>query len=450
MRRRPLCLSVLAVLIGLAPEADAAIRKGPWVQKVGPTSAVVRVEVDPPMPVTVELQGATVGDAGALRFESTAKTALHAIEVTGLTPSTRVTYTVRASGEAKHAAITTAPEDGAGKPFRFLVYGDNRSDDAAHAAIVRAMVAAPSELLVNTGDLVAEGGSPSDWQRFFDIEAPLLRERGLYACIGNHELIDGAGIEFARYFGQRDVSGLTSGDGGTGDGGGARLTPELLNGTFRWGSARFFLLNGMVSMQGGATREWLEKELTAADTEKDLVWRVLVVHHGPWSAGPHGENKRLVDGGVVELLKKHKVDLVLAGHDHIYERGMAENGIPYIVSGGGGAPTYKIKPTPHTKKFESVRHFVEASVSVAAIQFVATRVDGTVIERCGLRKEPAGWDCDQAAVAPPPPPPATKCGCDVVGGPRTPFAALAASALAGIATLRRRRRDPAQARERGR
>lgn len=438
-RARCLGLTLFAALAVVGSAANGAIRKGPWVQRVGPTSAVVRVEVDPPMPVTVELQGPTVGDAGANRFESTAKTSLHSIEVTGLTPSTRVTYTVRASGEAKHAAITTAPEESSGKPFRFLVYGDNRSDDAAHAAIVRAMVASPSELLVNTGDLVAEGGNLRDWQTFFDIEAPLLRERALYSCIGNHELIDGAGIEFARYFGQQDVSKLAT-DGGVGDGG-ARLLPEHLSGTFRWGSARFFLLNGMVSMQGGATREWLEKELDAADTEKDLVWRILVVHHGPWSAGPHGENKRLVEGGVVQLLKKHKVDLVLAGHDHIYERGMAEGGIPYIISGGGGAPTYKVKPTPNTKKFESVRHFVEASASVAAIQFVATRVDGTIIERCSLRKEQAGWDCDQAA-APPAPPPTPKCGCDVVGASSPRSLPLPLGMLALLVTIAMRRRRP--------
>jgi len=469
--RRALSPTFAAALLAVASAAHAAgpVTKGPWIQKVTPTSAVVRVEVDPPGPATLELgmSAAGTGDGGSGRvLTSAGTTALHSFLVDNLDPATRYAFTVRAHGAPKYGAVTTAPRDDSGAPFRFLVYGDNRSDDAAHAAVVRSMASVASDFLVNTGDLVEHGGSPSQWQTFFDIEAPLTRERCIFSCVGNHELVDGSGIEYVKYFGPAE---LPPGAVGSADAGAALaaptvLSPDQLNGTFRWSNARFFLVNGMVSYKSGASRAWLEKVLAEADDEKGLVWRIVVTHHGPWSSGPHGDNLQLHDANVPQILKAHKVDLVLAGHDHIYERGFAD-GMPYIVSGGGGAPTYRIKQKgPFSRRSESVRHFVEASASAVAIQFAATRPDGTVIERCGLRKN-EGWDCDgtksPTVTASPSAaggtsdgqPPGTgsagpsKCGCRTVGeggdGPPGILGAPAAALGVAIAALARRRRGRA-------
>ncbi|MBX3192542.1 MAG: metallophosphoesterase [Labilithrix sp.] len=426
------------------------ISKGPWVQRVTSGSAVVRVEVEPPAPATLELGVSAAGtslDGGNRVLESKEVKALHSFLVEGLEPATRYPITVRSHGAPKYGAITTAPRDDSGAPFRFLVYGDNRTDDAAHAAVVRAMVSSASDFLVHTGDFVSDGGSASQWQTFFDIEAPLTRERCIFSSVGNHEIVDGAGIHYLRYFGPTDPSTLP-------DGGAKAVTPEQLNGTFRWSNARFFLVNGMVDYRTGPSRDWLASALTASDGEAGLVWRIVVVHHGLWSSGPHGENQLLHDAGIPALLRAHKVDVVLSGHDHIYERGAAD-GIPYIVSGGGGAPTYKVKkPREYSRRFESVRHFVEASASTAAIQFVATRPDSSVIERCALRKS-AGWDCDgetslvasaSASGAAPssssssaPGPAPSRCACRTVGAASTSIGA-GLGGLAGVVLLLARRR----------
>jgi hypothetical protein len=410
---------VLVVLTGASralagPGSGGPIVKGPWLQHVTPTSAIVRVEVDPPAPVTLELgmsgpPGTADSGAGSV-VESREARALHTILVKNLEPSTRYGFTVRAHGAQKYGAITTAPPDDGGAAFRFLIYGDNRTDDAAHAAIVRAMVAAPSDFLINTGDLVENGASPSQWQTFFDIEAPLTRERCIFSCVGNHEIYDGAGVDYARYFGPAEIpvslpraaSSVAGAPIATPlpplDAGLGAPTLEQLSGTFRWSNARFFLVNGMVSYTAGPGRAWLERVLAASDAEAGLVWRIVVVHHGPWSSGPHGDNVLLQDAKVPDLLRSHKVDLVMSGHDHIYERGAA-GGLAYLVSGGGGAPVYRIKKSESTsRKVESTRHFIDASATAVAIQFVATRPDGSTIERCALRKN-AGWDCDDDASA---------------------------------------------------
>jgi hypothetical protein len=265
----------------------------------------------------------------------------------------------------------------------FIVYGDDRTDDDAHAAVVRAMSGVAADFLVNTGDMVADGGSVANWETFFSIERDLLRERPLFAAIGNHELYDdAAGASFARYFGFEGPDG-----------------PHPY-GTLRAGAVRLFFLNGMNDFAGGAEREWLERALASADTEAGLVWRIAVIHQGPWSSGPHGPNTRLVGAQVPQLLAAHHVDLVLSGHDHLYERGEA-GALKYIVSGGGGAPVYRdIHPLPTTRKVEPVHHFVEVTTSPEALRIVARRVDGSVLDRCGFSRG-GPWDCDAPAPATP-------------------------------------------------
>jgi predicted phosphodiesterase len=429
-RMRHVALAAAAAAVLAASPASARVAKGPWVQRLTSTSVEIRVEVDPPAPVTVELglAAAALHDGGVPRvIESKETKALHAITVTGLDPSVRYPYTIRSKGEAAYAAFTTAPREGSSEAFRFLLYGDNRTDDSAHAAVVRAMAGVQSDFLVHTGDFVEDGASAHDWQTFFDIEAPLLRERCVFACIGNHELTDGSGITFARYFGAGGGDGAPMIDPGR-----RVLDPKQLDLTFRWSNARFFLVNSMVPYRTGPERAWLEKALADADAEAGLEWRIVVLHHGPWSSGPHGDNLYLQDANIPSLLKAHKVDIVFSGHDHIYERGITD-GLPYIVSGGGGAPPYRVRAAKaSSKKLESVRHFVEASVNQAAIAFRVVRVDGSTLERCSLRKG-TGWDCDgekkpseiaptsSAAAAPPPtepapaPAPSSRCACRAAG-----------------------------------
>jgi hypothetical protein len=319
----------------------------------------------------------------------------------------------------------------------FLLYGDDRSDETAHASLVHALLETPSDFLVNTGDIVADGGSADDWRAFFRIEQPLLRDRALFLSIGNHELYDDrAGSNFARYFGYADATG----------------TPQPF-GTTRWGSIRFFFLNGMHDWKGGTERQWLENALKVADSEPGLVWRIAVVHHSPWSSGPHGGNAKLQDAGVPQLLGAHGVDLLLAGHDHIYERG---DGGPfkYVISGGGGAPLYALElPQTTTRKAESTFHFVDMTATGDVMHLVAHRLDGSILESCAFTKGHP-WDCDappksvapegsRASVPPETPAGSSRCACSVPGAPGGSTAALlltlaaAGAALAGVARRRR-------------
>jgi hypothetical protein len=420
-----------------AAAAGARLTKGPYLTGLSDESVDVRFELDGAAPASVVVS--PEGDAGPPRTVTRDAAPMHVVRVSGLTPATPYAYDVHVGGATlAKGRFVTAPRADASAPVTFLVYGDDRSDETAHAALVRMLESTPSDFLVNTGDIVADGGDAADWQSFFRIEAPLLHDRALFLCIGNHELYDDqAGSNFARYFGYPDASGAAA----------------LPYGTTRWGGVRFFFLNGMHDWHAGEERQWLERELTHSDAEAGVVWRVVVVHHAPWSSGPHGGNERLVEARVPELLSAHKVDLLLAGHDHIYERGDSGS-IKYVISGGGGAKLYPVgQPLAQTRKAESSYHFVEVRATGDSMQVVARRVDGTILDRCGFKKR-AKWDCDGPSV----PPPAvvgpaseepqraessSRCGCEVVGG-RCPRGAawllgLGGLALAGLGAFRRRR-----------
>ena len=52
-------------------------------------------------------------------------------------------------------------------------------------------------------------------------------------------------------------------------------------------------------------------------------------------------------------MRESKVELVLAGHDHIYERGEG-GGLKYVITGGAGAPLYRAsRPSAGDAAFEA-------------------------------------------------------------------------------------------------
>jgi len=440
-------IAALAVLAGslLARGASAgrALLKGPYLTGLSSSGVVVRFELAVPAAATVQVtrEGPEV-PAGLRTFESREVESMHEVPASGLEPGATYRYVVRSGGATVgEGRFATAPRPEASAAVTFLVYGDNRTDAVAHASVARAMEQVPSDFVVNTGDLVDEGASDEAWQSFFDVEGPLLRNRPLFSVIGNHEIYhDPSGARFLRYLGLRDASGT--------------VRPY---GTARVGNARLFFLDAHHPWDAGDERQWLEHELALADGEAGLVWRIVVVHEGPWSAGPHGPSERLAEGRVPEVLARHKVDLLLSGHDHTYQRGDA-GAIKYIVSGGGGAPLYGItRDVPTTRRALAAYHFVEVRTSPEQIRIVARRPDGQEIDRCGLRKG-TGWDCDPppappAPAAPPQAPASTSrilplstaspggCALSGRGGPRAgAWRGLAAAGIGLLAVLRARRR----------
>jgi hypothetical protein len=78
------------------------------------------------------------------------------------------------------------------------------------------------------------------------------------------------------------------------------------------------------------------------------------------------------------------VTAIFSGHDHYYERGISDNGIPYVIAGGGGAGLYDIAEPcdfPHTMVTNSqVHHYVSLDVQPDLVRLTAKTADGTVLD----------------------------------------------------------------------
>jgi acid phosphatase type 7 len=358
---------------GSAAYAEQGIRKGPWLMSPRVGSVTVLVERNDPGPVTVRAW--ELVPTGTLQPEpivsvDSSDTAMHEVRIEGLTPGGRYRYEVSGPGlESAEGTFNSMPDSFV--PFRFVLYGDTRSDHRSHAATMRAIQREGADFVVHTGDLVGDGRREGHWQKFFNIERDVLRNSVWVPVVGNHEIRRPSrlGIEnFRRYVHVDEDS----------------PRPEL-DYSFRYGNVRLIMANAFDDWSSPRMRAWLEAQLTRARTEGPDDFLMVVLHWGMHSSGPHGENTSLRAAGIGDLFRRHHVDMVVAGHDHIYERG-DERGLRYMVTGGSGAPLYKHSATRHyTQVFARQHHYVRVDVERDTLSFVALRPDGSVLDRFTIR-----------------------------------------------------------------
>jgi len=104
---------------------------------------------------------------------------------------------------------------------------------------------------------------------------------------------------------------------------------------FARGAVHFFALDSDPSEPDGISESsvqatWLKNGLAAAQEP----WKIVYLHHAPFSSGAHGSNTTLQ-----WPFKAWGATAVLAGHDHTYER-LDEDGLLYLVNGLGGYSIY--------------------------------------------------------------------------------------------------------------
>jgi Icc-related predicted phosphoesterase len=161
------------------------------------------------------------------------------------------------------------------------------------------------DLLV-LGDNVYPAGDPERLNdTVFHPFEPLLRAgTGMLAVLGNHDVMQGHAD------GQVEALGMPG----------------------RWYAVHLesVLVVALDSTQprNPTQRSWLESTLRSA-TEQ---WRVVLVHHPPFSAGYQGSNLA-ARSAFTPLFERFGVQLVLSGHDHDYQRSKPINGVTYVVTG---------------------------------------------------------------------------------------------------------------------
>ncbi|MBP9086440.1 MAG: metallophosphoesterase, partial [Kofleriaceae bacterium] len=347
--------------------------RGPLVQRVTPTTATVVAEVSAAVPASLRW---TSGDTGQWQTIASPVGKRHVFDLAGL-PSGRITYEVHAGASHPTANFFTAPRDNA--VVRLAVYGDVRGGHDVHRRIVDAMQGEAPDAVLTTGDMVLRGSDEADWQRFFAVIEPLAARVPYYPSMGNHDL--GRAGDSARRAMALFALPVSADASARQDTDGDWYSIDIAN------VHLVFLDSNRYDQAAQLT--WLEHDLRAA-RGRNVRAVIALTHAGPWSRGIHHGSK-LARERYVPLLVQFGVDLLLSGHEHLYQRGQFA-GLRYIVSGGGGASLYSILCGTNDRKpcaipdgmlhIEKVHHYVMLTITDRQLEVCPRHPDGSPLEPC--------------------------------------------------------------------
>jgi Calcineurin-like phosphoesterase len=247
-------------------------------------------------------------------------------------PATEVSPTPGPPGTATAGGSASTPVADTATPAPVVTLvgaGDIASCDSSGDEATAALLDDIPGTVFTTGDNVYDNGTANEFERCYDPSWGRFRSRTRPAP-GNHDYHTPAASGYFDYFGAR------AGDPSTG-----WYAYDL-------GTWRIYALNSNCGAVGGcdagaAQERWLRADLAAHPAACVLAYW----HHPLFSSGQHGNNP--IVRPLFQALYDAGAEIVLAGHDHTYERfapqapgGAAdpERGVVEIVVGTGGRSHY--------------------------------------------------------------------------------------------------------------
>ncbi|MFT4166590.1 MAG: metallophosphoesterase family protein [Microlunatus sp.] len=246
---------------------------------------------------------------------------------TDLTPGTRYSYRIVTSGGSTSWAAFTTARVGLDRSWTFLAFGDTQvantgvPEDIIDTAVSK-NPAAP--LLLHAGDVVNKPNSITQWRQFMAATYPTRTTKNWLISIGNHEQCvlltkcsSGDGHAFRSYY-TWPRNGVAN----------QSVTTYYTD----YQGVRFIVLDTF-----GGDLDQQAAFLAAALKSNTQRWTVVLQHAGPF-ASRSDRNNSSVRKALLPIYNKYKVDLVLSGHDHSYDRGYygkSKNSTVYAVSVSG-------------------------------------------------------------------------------------------------------------------
>jgi predicted phosphodiesterase len=281
---------------------------GPYTQNVTQTSITIIWETDIPTATNLVEYGETVsygymknGDAGISH---------HEITITCDFPMGhyKVISDNQESKDYEFSLISSSLEQ-----FTFVVFGDSRSNRDIRRMVSNQVNTESPDFVIHSGDMVDNGNSWSEWQKWLADSMPLLQNSTMFGTRGNHEE---DGEYYSRVF-----------------------TPPIDKDcwySFDYGPCHFVIIDDNVPYEEESDQyHWLETDLSF--TEKP--YKIAVQHEGMYCAGGHNSNMNLRQS-LEPLFNQYGVQIVFSGHNHFYQRTEEINGTIYITTAGAGAPLY--------------------------------------------------------------------------------------------------------------
>lgn len=318
-----------------------------------------------------------LGTAPNVWFDSVSTIGLeqkHFFDLAGLQPNVKYYYKVKsiAPNDTFVSAVEhfyTAPIPTTSK-ISFLAYGDCGYNNTIQNQVGALMEQEVVDFAMVTGDVDQSVGDDYD-NLFFGVYKDMLKQDCHFTCLGNHDTYADGGATYL------DAFYLFSNN---------PANSERYY-SFEWGDAKFVCLDGNINYKIGSPQfNWMVDEFRC-NTKK---WLFVYFHQPPWTNAwsadyyipftPYflyqGDEDMRTD--LVPEFEKYKVDFVVNGHSHCYQRGNM-NGIQYLITGGAGASTLdnhtnSNAPNLSVEIFEN--HYVRFDISGDTAKYVMINASG--------------------------------------------------------------------------
>ncbi|MEN8157460.1 MAG: metallophosphoesterase family protein [Bacteroidota bacterium] len=277
-------------------------------------------------------------------IEEPTPSVMHEVTLSGLEKDQDYNYKVVVDNlSSKHYSFHTKRSREA--PFKFIVYGDNRSFPRVHENLIKMMVDESPDFIANVGDVVTTGAQQNEWiDEYFYPLRHIGGDVPTYISIGNHEYGGYWETKLVPPFEERVHHPLNT----TGS------TEYFFS--FDYGNSHFIFLDpnkvrtpeGFRITPGSQQYNWFVNDLKSAQERSE--WIFVFLHEPPYSEGWSGgyyDGEPVLRKEIVPIFEANNVDIVFAGHTHDYERGLPHppydpetgsgNNAVYVIAGGGGS-----------------------------------------------------------------------------------------------------------------
>tara|TARA_B100001750_G_C15494228_1_gene593154 strand:- start:60 stop:1346 length:1287 start_codon:yes stop_codon:yes gene_type:complete len=326
--------------------------------------------------------------------------AFHMATMTGLVPGEEVTYRVSSGGDWSEE-FTFTPIDSSAQRFEWISIADH-GDSSEAMDVSEAIIAhSAAQMVTISGDIAYADGEQSDWDNWFNIQQDSMTGIPWVTAVGNHENEPGYG--FVPYEHRFDSDGQTESEVFWY----SRIVP---------GVHMIFMSTEHDYGPGSTQYTWIEQELGSVN--RDATPFVIVYGHKPMysSNSYHGSEVEL-RAALETLYVNQGVDLVIAGHDHFYERTWPVAGDTVVDTGNdrrfarGYAPIHLVigmagrsayeeldEPQPEWSAYRENSTYGwtlwEYDGEARELHFTHYRIDGSIGDEFVLQEEPLLGESD--------------------------------------------------------